>query len=260
MSMDAAWISALTEKGWILPNWFAPASVRAVMTTRLGGVSQMPFASLNLGDHVNDEPHAVAQNRQIVTDHLRLPSEPLWLQQVHGTVVASLPGQSCVPPQADASVAFHPGTVCVVMTADCLPVLFCDCAGTRVAAAHAGWRGLCDGVLEATVQRLDCNPADLLVWLGAAIGPDAFEVGEEVREAFIAKDARAAKAFKANQQTGKWLADIYMLARQRLQLAGLKPTSMSGGNYCTFQQSDYFFSYRRDGQTGRMASLIYLLA
>lgn len=240
---------------WIVPTWNAPANVRAVMTTRHGGVSVAPFASLNLGDHVGDDPYAVARNRLLVGDVLRLPSEPLWLKQVHGVEVCGMDAATCYP-SGDASVAFAKGQVCVVMTADCLPVLFCDKAGTRVAAAHAGWRGLQAGVLERTVAALQCPPEDIRVWLGAAIGAQAFEVGDEVRTAFMQTDPAAAVAFQPSSNAGKWLADIYLLARQRLNAVGV--TAISGGEYCTYSDPERFFSYRRDGQTGRMAALIWL--
>lgn len=240
---------------WIIPNWAAPANVKAVCTTRSGGVSLAPFASLNLGDHVGDDPYAVARNRLLVGDILNLPTEPLWLQQVHGTDVCGMGAVSCYP-TADASVALQKAQVCVVMTADCLPVLFCDQAGTKVGAAHAGWRGLQAGVLERTVQALQTEPRELMAWLGPAIGATAFEVGEEVRHAFMQSDAAAEAAFKPSSNAGKWLADIYLLARQRLQ--GLGVTQISGGDYCTYSDTERFFSYRRDGQTGRMGSFIWL--
>ena len=240
---------------WIKPEWPAPANVHAVVTTRQGGFSQAPYDSLNVGDHVGDDPYAVAKNRHLVGDLLHLPTEPLWLQQVHGVVVSGMNTSSCTP-QADAAVAFKAKQVCVVMTADCLPVLFCDKAGTRVAAAHAGWRGLCDGVLEETVKALDCQPHELLAWMGPAIGPSAFEVGSEVRAEFIQYDAQAEQAFVKSQSDGKWLGDLYQLARQRLNNVGL--SAICGGGFCTYTDKARFFSYRRDNVTGRMASLIWL--
>jgi hypothetical protein len=234
----------------ILPNWPAPLTVRACATTRTGGVSTGPYASLNLGDHVGDDPAHVAENRARLRRELGLPAEPLWLTQVHGIAVAE--GQGA---DADASVAFGPGTVCTVMTADCLPLLLCDRAGTRVAAVHAGWRGLLAGVIEAAVARLDTSGAELLVWLGPAIGPDAFEVGDEVRAAFVAEDAAAAAAFRPSP-AGRWLADIYALARRRLARCGVN--AVYGGELCTYHDAERFYSYRRDGVTGRMASLIWL--
>lgn len=240
---------------WLTPAWPAPANIRAVCTTRHGGVSVAPFDSLNLGDHVGDNPYAVARNRMIVGDTLQLPSEPLWLKQVHGVGVCGMDVGTCYP-TGDASTAFGTGQVCVIMTADCLPVLFCDKAGTRVAAAHAGWRGLEAGVLERTVESLQCPPADVLVWLGPAIGATAFEIGTEVREAFMQHAPVAANAFQPSGNAGKWLADIYLLARQRLNAVGVH--AIFGGDLCTYTDAERFFSYRRDGQTGRMASLIWM--
>lgn len=236
---------------WLPPDWPAPENVRALQTLRTGGCSAGPWASFNLGEHVGDESGNVLANRAALRQFL--PAEPLWLNQVHGTTVvdAAVAEQRMA---ADGSFARHPGSVCVVMTADCLPVLFCDRAGTVVAAAHAGWRGLLDGVLENTIAAMQVVPDQLLAWLGPAIGPAAFEVGPEVREAFVAKDAAAAQCFAARGD--KWLADIYGLARQRLQKAGL--TAISGGGACTVSESGRYFSYRRDGVTGRMASLIWL--
>lgn len=251
------WRAAALEAGWLIPDWPAPGNVNAVSTTRAGGVSQSPFERLNLGDHVGDDGLAVAANRHRVGEVLRLPTEPLWLEQVHGTTVSAMKAASCYP-QADASVAFRPRQVSVVMTADCLPVLFCDRRGTRVASAHAGWRGLCDGVIEQTLARLECAPAEVLVWLGPAIGAQAFEVGDEVRAAFLAHDPAAAGAFEPGKTAGKWLADIYQLARQRLSARGVR--QVYGGEFCTVSDPERFFSYRRDGQTGRMASLIWLSA
>lgn len=241
---------------WLTPHWSAPANVRAVCTTRHGGVSETPFDSLNLGDHVGDNPYMVARNRLLVGEVLHLPTEPLWLRQVHGVAVCGMDTPACYP-EADASVAFAPNQVCVVMTADCLPVLFCDKAGTRIAAAHAGWRGLEAGVLERTIAAMQCDPSDVLAWMGPAIGATAFEVGDEVRTAFMQHDAAAAQAFQATGQDGKWLADIYWLARQRLNAVGV--SEISGGEYCTYSDAERFFSYRRDGQTGRMAALIWLV-
>ena len=235
-----------------VPDWAVPANVRALQTTRNGGVSQAPWASFNLGDHVGDEPAAVAANRAALRAHL--PAEPLWLTQVHGTVAVDA-NQRPEIREADAAFARQPGSVCVVMTADCLPVLLCDRQGTVVAAAHAGWRGLLAGVLESTVAAMNVQPGDLLAWLGPAIGPRCFEVGDEVRNAFVAESPAADLAFMP-QQPGKWLCDIYLLARQRLQ--GMGVTAISGGGLCTVSDGERYFSYRRDGVTGRMASLIWL--
>jgi len=237
---------------FIIPDWPAPKHVRALVTTRRGGTSGGPYASLNLGDHVGDDLAAVAANRAIL--RRELPVAPVWLRQVHGTqcveAAATVPG--C---EADASVAFAPGSVCAVLTADCLPVLFCDERGTAVAAAHAGWRGLAAGVLEKSALALRRPPCEVMAWLGPAIGPATFEVGDEVRAPFVAHDAVAARAF-APHGAGKWLCDLYELARQRL--AGVGVQRVSGGGFCTVTERERFYSYRRDGATGRMASLIWL--
>ncbi|MGX0892473.1 YfiH family protein [Pseudomonas sp. ADAK2 TE3594] len=236
---------------WLIPDWPAPAGVKACVTTRAGGVSLAPFDSLNLGDHVDDSPEAVAENRRRLTDHFSI--QPAWLKQVHGIVVAQAdPGLVAT---ADASWTATPGIACTAMTADCLPALFCDRAGTRVAAAHAGWRGLAAGVLEATLDSLAVPPEDVLVWLGPAIGPQAFEVGPEVRETFVEQLPEAAKAFVPSQNAGKFMADIYELARLRLAARGV--TAVYGGGFCTVTDPR-FFSYRRSPRTGRFASLVWL--
>jgi YfiH family protein len=240
----------------LFPDWPAPPSVRAALTTRHGGVSAAPWDSLNLAAHVGDDPAHVAENRRRLRAHLDLPAEPFWLRQVHGCDVAQAGASDGVAPcSADASVATTPGLVCAVLTADCLPVLFCDRLGSWVAAAHAGWRGLAAGVLERTVQRAPASPGELLAWLGPAIGPQAFEVGPEVREAFVAADPGAADCFSVSP-AGRWLADLYGLARRRLAACGVG--WVGGGGLCTYTDSDRFFSFRRDGTTGRMASLIWL--
>jgi len=240
----------------IKPDWPAMAGVRACTSLRVGGISEGPFRSLNLGDHVGDNPEHVAENRRRLQRYLELPGEPRWLQQVHGTDVARLEAEvAAVPHRADACVTPRPGVVCAILTADCLPVLFAAPQEGVVAAAHAGWRGLCAGVLEQTVAAMRCDPRKISAWLGPAIGPQAFEVGEEVREAFQAHDLQAAACFRPSRP-GHWLADLYALARLRLAAVGLK--HLYGGNHCTYTESGQFFSYRRDGQTGRMASLIWL--
>jgi polyphenol oxidase len=247
-------ISGPSELGWLAPEWPAAPAVRAWVTTRAGGVSRGPYASLNLGDHVGDDPRAVASNRARLVRTLGLPAEPLWLTQVHGTAVVA--GGGCASfAEADASHAATPGVVCAVLTADCLPVLLCDRRGTRVAAVHAGWRGLRDGVVERAVQALATDGAELLAWLGPAIGPQAFEVGEEVRAGFVAHDAGAAAAFRPSPR-GRWLADLCALARRRLAACGV--TAIYGGHWCTYGDAQRFYSYRREGTTGRMASLIWL--
>jgi YfiH family protein len=235
-----------------VPDWAAPANVRALQTTRQGGVSAAPWESFNLGDHVGDDPVAVAANREALRSCL--PAEPFWLSQVHGTVAVDVDRRP-KNAEGDAAVTRQPGRICAIMTADCLPVLFCDRAGSVVGAAHAGWRGLLAGVLESTVAGMAVPPGEVLAWLGPAIGPQNFEVGDEVRRAFVAHDPEAADAFAAHG-SGKWLGDLYRLARQRLQRIGVG--AVSGGGECTFSDSGRYFSYRRDGVTGRMASLIWL--
>lgn len=238
--------------GWLIPDWPAPANVRALVTTRHGGVSAGPYASFNLGGHVGDSPVAVAQNRALLRGVL--PDEPKWLEQVHGIAVADAASPEPVP-CADAAVATEADRVCAVMTADCLPVLLCDQAGQVVAAAHAGWRGLVAGILEETVKRMRVAPESVLAWLGPAIGPDAFEVGAEVLEAFAAVDRGDAAAFRPGAAAGKWQADLFFLARRRLERAGV--TRIYGGGVCTYADPERFFSYRRDGVTGRFASLVW---
>ena len=236
----------------LIPDWPAPKNVHALQTTRNGGFSDTPYASLNLGDHVGDEPLAVSRNRMLLAP--LLPSEPVWLKQVHGTAVVDAAQATCWP-EADAIVSSRPGAVCVVMTEDCLPLLLCDERGSVAGAAHAGWRGLCGGVIEQTVRAMNISPRTIMAWLGPAIGAQAFEVGEEVRAAFIAGQAQAAAAF-APGISDKWYADIYQLARLRLNALGV--TRIYGGERCTYTDSTRFFSYRRDGATGRMGTFIWL--
>jgi YfiH family protein len=238
---------------FITPDWPAPANVKALQTTRRGGVSAAPYDSLNLGMHVGDVALAVNRNRQSLAP--LMPSEPVWLEQVHGSVVANADAAGCLI-LADACVARQGGSVCVVMTADCLPVLLCDEDGTVVGAAHAGWKGLAVGVIEATVKAMDVAPHKLMAWLGPAISQQHFEVGGEVREAFIKHLPQAAEAFVAQGGEGKYHADIYLLAHQRLHALGI--TRVFGGGRCTYAESDTFFSYRRDGVTGRMGTFIWM--
>ncbi|MBK3869411.1 peptidoglycan editing factor PgeF [Pseudomonas stutzeri] len=236
---------------WLTPDWPAPAGVRACVTTRRGGLSVAPFDSFNLGDHVGDDPASVACNRR----HLQevLGCQPVWLAQVHSSVAIEAARGVCAT--ADASWSAVPGEACTVLTADCLPVLFCDRGATRVAAAHAGWRGLAGGVLEATLEALAVPPDEVLAWLGPAIGPAAFEVGSEVREAFLAQHAEAAVAFLPSHNPGRFMADLYQLARIRLAAVGVN--AVHGGGLCTFSDPR-FYSYRRASRTGRFASLIWL--
>lgn len=236
----------------IIPGWPAPNNVRALQTTRSGGISSAPYDSLNLGDHVGDAPLAVERNRILL--NTLLPSEPVWLEQVHGTIVANADNANCRP-QADACISRRRGAVCVVMTADCLPVLLCDTQGSVVGAAHAGWKGLAAGVIEATVRAMEAAPKNLMAWLGPAINQDAFEVGEEVRALFVDADPQSVTAFLPGQP-GKWFADVYALARLRLNALGI--ARIYGGGDSTYRESERFFSYRRDGATGRMGTFIWL--
>ena len=260
-------------------DWPAPARVKAWVSTRDGGISPAPYSTLNLGTHVGDEPDAVAENRRRLAAALGLPAEPNWLTQVHGRRVVDLDESWSGP--ADGAVTGRTGVVCAVLTADCLPVLLADSSGSRVGIAHAGWRGLASGVLQAAVAAMKTPPEELLVWLGPAIGPDAYEVGDDVRTAFVDVDgdadadadgdadgdanaaaiadadaaADAAMAFRPNER-GRWQADLYALARLRLQQLGV--TSIHGGGLCTYSEPERFFSHRREAPCGRMASLIWL--
>lgn len=234
-------------------EWSVPANVGTLITTREGGFSAPPYATLNLGQHVGDDQAKVSQNRRLLTS--QLPSEPVWLNQVHGVTVVDAGQINHGVPEADASISRIPGVVCAVMTADCLPVLLADIDGKVVGAAHAGWRGLANGVLEATVTAMGVPGDRLVAYLGPAIGPEAFEVGEEVRQAFMADDLDAEHAF-TSVLDGKYLANIYMLARHRLSKLGIE--TVYGGNFCTVIERHRFFSYRRDHVTGRMASCIWL--
>jgi polyphenol oxidase len=237
----------------IRPDWRAPRHVRAAFTLRTGGVSVGPFASLNVGHHVGDVPDAVSENRRRVREALALPAEPAWLEQVHGATVVSL--DETVGGRADASMARTTGKICAIQVADCMPVLFADREGTAIAAAHAGWRGLSGGVLESTVRALALPPERLLAWLGPAIGPAGFEVGADVRDAFTRDDPATTKAFAPNAH-GKWQCDLAALARRRLARLGLR--DVTGGQWCTWSDASRFYSYRRDGQCGRMAALIWM--
>jgi YfiH family protein len=238
----------------ITPDWPAPPGVHACTTTRWGGISRAPYDSLNLAAHVGDAPDAVQANRRRTAAALGLPSAPVWLTQVHGDRVvdaaAAAPGAT-----ADASYTTHPGIVCAVLTADCLPVVLCHREGGRVAAVHAGWRGLAGGVIEAAVRALACPGAELLAWLGPAIGPRAYEVGDDVKSVLDRGMAGAAAALRP-VSPGKWRADLYALAAQRLAGAGVR--GVYGGTWCTFSDVGRFYSYRRDGETGRMATLVWM--
>ena len=239
---------------WLVPDWDAPARVRAFVTTRAGGVSGGEFASMNLGGGGGDDPAHVARNRLIVRE--QLPAMPRWMKQVHGTDVADLDvlGESQVP-VADAAVASKPGRVAVVLTADCMPLFLADESGERVAVTHAGWRGMAAGVIERTVEAMGSQPSRVVAWMGPTIGPAAFEVGPEVREAFMADDPDAGGAFRSHKP-GKFMADLYSLARRRLAGAGV--TRVHGGGFCTYTETQRFFSYRRAQKSGRMGAFIWI--
>lgn len=240
----------------IFPDWPAPAGVRAAFSLRSHGVSSSPFDSFNIGAHVGDEPSAVEENRRRLREHLELPAEPVWLTQVHGGRVADLDGEESggsLPP-ADGAFTRAAGRVCAIQVADCMPVLLASADGAAIGAAHAGWRGLAGGVLEAVVRAMRAPPEGLLAWLGPAIGQAHFEVGEEVRAAFLAADPGAEAAFTANPR-GRWQCDLYRLAKRRLAALGV--TQIHGGGWCTYADARGFFSYRRDGRCGRMAALIW---
>jgi polyphenol oxidase len=256
----------------LTPDWPAPKGVRAAFTLRQGGVSRPPFHTLNLARHVGDDPSAVAENRRRVREALELPDEPLWLTQVHGAGVLGVEESAAQEaaatefvPRGDASVSRVPGRVCAIQVADCMPVLLSSRDGSVVAAAHGGWRGLAAGILEETIRVLLAGSADrarpalaaadLIAWMGPAIGAAHFEVGDEVRAAFVATDAGAAHAFARNSR-GRWQCDLYALARRRLSALGVR--EVYGGDWCTFADPARFFSYRRDGQCGRMAALIWI--
>lgn len=241
----------------LTPDWPVSDKVRAFSSTRIGGKSLAPYDSLNLGGHVGDDELAVQQNRQLFAKQIAMPHSLRWLQQVHGTNVVELPTSMQGDIEADAAYSDSINQVCAVMTADCLPLLFCNKQATEVAACHAGWRGLRAGVIEKTLAHFS-NPRDVFVWLGPAIGPTKFEVGAEVRADFIAYSSQAKAAFTPVISSDKWLADLYMLARQRLIQQGVFLEQIYGGNYCTYTDEERFFSYRRQQKTGRMASVIWL--
>lgn len=238
------------NNNFIFPNWNAPENVYAVMTTRIGGVSKSPYDSFNLATHVEDDLEQVLENRNHLKTALNLPAEPFWLEQIHSNTVVEV-NAGLILPKADASFSTQKNVVCVVMTADCLPVLMCSKNGEKIAAIHAGWRGLESGIISKTVEALKTK--ELTVWLGAAIGAQRFEVGDDVRDVFLKKSADYAEAFQKNGS--QWLCDIYQLAR--IELASLGITQIFGGEFCTMTDTEHFYSYRRDNQTGRMATLIW---
>ena len=243
----------LDKHSWIPAKWPAPAHIHAGTTTRLGGSSQPPFDSFNLATHVEDNPDAVLSNRALLKAYLELPEDPHWLTQVHGCEVST---DERIISEADACMTHTKGRVCVVMTADCLPVLITDREGSCVAAIHAGWKGLELLAIAQTIEMMPAKENDLLVWLGPAIGPEAFEVGEEVRDLFLNQNSQMADAFVNGKAEGKWLMDIYKIARH--QLASLNVGAVFGGEFCTYQDRQRFYSFRRNNITGRMASLIWM--
>lgn len=242
----------------IYPYWPAPSNVRAFTSTRIGGVSLPPFDSLNLGSRTGDDLNNIVENRNRLIQAEKVPSEPYWLNQTHSTTVLDItkvkPAINATRFEADGSYTKQANQVSVVLTADCMPVLFCSVKGDQVAAAHAGWRGLCHGILEETAKKFQCNTNEILVWLGPAISAQKFEVGIEVKEQFEEYDKNAHHAFKFIEGK-KYLADLYMIAKQRLNAIGI--TQIYGGNYCTYTERDLFYSYRRENKTGRMATMIW---
>jgi YfiH family protein len=249
----------IANRNTLKPGWSVPNSVRAISTTRAGGVSSAPWNTLNLGSHVGDVPADVQENRGRLAGFIGVDSARIgWLNQVHGTEVVELtPDNVGLITKADASFTRHPGIACTILTADCLPVILADSEGAVVGAAHAGWRSLRGGVIENLVSAMAVSPVNLQAWFGPAIGPDSFEVGPEVRDAFLKHDPESARAFKTDgARPGHFMADIYALASLRLNHLGV--SDITGGGLCTVQDSGRFFSYRRDGQTGRMATLIWL--
>lgn len=249
-------MAAFNTLEFVYPDWPAPAHVKAFTTTRNGGFSVGPYASFNLSNLVGDEPGNVRRNRASLVDAAQLPSEPIWLTQVHGTRVIDAfdagPGE-----EADGCVTGTPGVVCAVLTADCLPIFICDRRSTRIGILHAGWRGLAAGIVEEGLRKIQVPSANLLAWLGPSIGPSAYEVGDEVRQAFVVRDRDLAESFTpVPNRKGHWLADLYDIARRRLRAQGVH--AVYGGLRCTLRERDLFFSHRRDGNCGRMASLIWL--
>ena len=249
----------MTSDNGLVPDWPAPEHVKAVITLRtglgVGGISQGAYADFNLATHVGDEPQQVLSNRQLLTTQLNLPSEPVWLEQVHSQEVVRAEDAQGRLVKADAAYTSQNQLPCVVMTADCLPLLVTDIQGRCVAAIHAGWRGLAEGIIKTTLDKLPVENKELLVWLGPAIGPQAYEVGDDVRQAFMQRDSNASKAF-AQVDEAHWLMDIYQLARQQLKQLGVQ--QIFGGEYCTYSDETRFYSFRRDQVTGRMASIIWL--
>ena len=245
----------MQQLDWIKPNWPVPEKISCISTTRRGGFSKGSFTSLNLGNFVDDTKECVTKNRNVLIKQLSIQQEPNWLEQQHGTDVVQLTLSNNLTHKADAAFTTEQNTICVVLTADCLPVLLCDREGKCVVAAHAGWRGLLNGILENTLGALPVRKKNLLCWLGPAIGPEKFEVGEDLKHFFVNKFQQHENAFRPSS-TGKCLADIYQLARNILVHLGVE--NIYGGGYCTYTEKDRFYSYRRDGKTGRMATMIWI--
>ena len=244
----------MSSNNWIVPDWPAPKNIIAISTTRNGGYSLSPYEQLNLGLHVGDDVDLVLKNRQLITDSAQLPEAPRWLEQTHSTdVLTSQNWQT--DSVADAMVSQYSHHVCTIMTADCLPILLCDQQGTMVAAIHAGWRGLQAGIIEKTIAHFSCPPSEIMAWFGPAIGPSQFEVGEDVYQQFVGCDPQASSAFQSTDEQ-HYLANIYHLAKQRLNSNGI--SAIYGGQFCAVSASQQFFSYRREGVTGRMATMIWL--
>ncbi|UTZ31811.1 peptidoglycan editing factor PgeF [Vibrio campbellii] len=237
----------------IIPNWPAPKNVKAFASTRVGGFSTAPYQGLNLGAHVGDDLSIVEKNRDWLAQEAKMPSAPIWLNQTHSTVVAKVSDTTTQVLDADGVFTSSSQVVCSAMTADCLPVLLTNTQGTQVAAVHAGWRGLANGIVE---NALELFSGEVMAWLGPAIGPQAFEVGDDVLQAFVDFDSQAYQAFTPRDVEGKWLADMSKLATQRLNKFGITQVFDSG--LCTFQHKEDFYSYRRDGVTGRQATFIWI--
>lgn len=253
----------MSDPAFVYPDWPAPGKVQAACTTRIGGVSEAPFDTFNLGPGSGDDPDRVAENHRRLQAALGLPAEPVWLSQVHGSRVIYLTSSGMnaatkaeSSPEADAAWADRPGTVCAVLTADCLPVLLCTRDGGAVAAVHCGWRGLAAGVLTEAIRAMPGHPSELLAWLGPAIGPEAYEVGAEVRQAFVARGEASSQAFRPGADWNKFYCDLYAIAHIELHEAGVR--DVYGGGFCTHRDRERYFSYRRDGETGRMATLIWM--
>ncbi|MGF1722264.1 peptidoglycan editing factor PgeF [Vibrio kyushuensis] len=239
----------------LVPNWNVPSCIKAVASTRIGGFSISPYEALNLGTHVGDELAIVEQNRDLFAQQSAMPTAPIWLNQTHSTTVVEVTHPTQHVFDADGSYTRSPNVVCSAMTADCLPVLLTNSSGTQVAAVHAGWRGLADGILENAIAQFDSS-SDVIAWLGPAIGAESFEVGGDVLEAFTSFDIKAEQAFRPTKRANKWLANMTMLATQRLNKLGVD--NIYSSDLCTYQQKEQFFSYRRDGITGRQAVFIWI--